>query len=66
MFEPILHKFVIGTSAVIVAISTVRIADSIDGFLQATNERMKHVEHNTNRITESIERGMNKYAPPKK
>ena len=55
-----------GSAAVLVALSTIRIADSIEVFLLNTNERLKHLEENSNRVTESIERGMMKYAPPKK
>ena len=66
MFEPIFHKFVTGSAAVLVALSTVRIAHSIEDFLQNTSQRLQQLENNSNRVTESIERGMNKYAPPPK
>ena len=66
MPQPIFHKCVTGFSATLIALSTVKIADNIESFLQNTNTRLQQLEHNSNRVTESIERGMNKYAPPPK
>ena len=66
MYEPIFYRFVRGTAAVVFALSTVRIANTIEGFLQNTSLRLQQLEHNSNRVTESIQRGMNKYAPPPK
>jgi hypothetical protein len=40
--------------------------NNIESFLQNTNNRLQQLEHNSNRVTESIEKGMMKYAPPPK
>jgi hypothetical protein len=66
MYEPIFHRFITGSAAVIGAISTMKIANAIEDFCIHTKNRLQQFEHNANRVTEGIERGMNKYAPPPK
>lgn len=60
------HRAVTGTSAFVVALSTVRIADNLEEFLLNIRSRISKLEENATRLTEGIERGMNKYAPPPK
>jgi hypothetical protein len=66
MYQPILHKFVTGSAAILAAVSTMKIANSVETFLQNTTQHMYSLHETLDKATKSIERGMDKYAPPKK
>ncbi len=61
--EPIFHKIVTGSSAALIALSAWKISQATVATALIVNEKLNHLDEEVKRIANSIERGMNKYAP---